>query len=129
MTLENVSVRRKADPKQVPLITKPLLDIPAPEVVPRQSQPKASSSEPEEGVTIEDNGSNRSFVKKMTISDIKGVLETLSLGQYAACFEENSVDGEILSSLSVDDLVSELNLKKLEALRLHKYVECGHVPK
>lgn len=71
----------------------------------------------------------RQAVKAMSIKDILEVLKLLKLEEYAQVFHDNSVDGEILTSLSFDDLVSELNMKKLEALRLHKYIETGHVPK
>lgn len=68
-------------------------------------------------------------VRKMTIKEIAEALKSLRLDHYAGSFEENSIDGEILSSLGVNDLVEELSMKKIEAVRLRKFVESGHIPK
>ncbi|XP_053382835.1 uncharacterized protein LOC123539940 [Mercenaria mercenaria] len=68
-------------------------------------------------------------VNEMSIKEIGENLKALKLGQYAEVFEENQVDGEILASLSVEDLQNELGLKKLEAIRLNKFAISGHVPR
>jgi len=133
VTLENVSVKRKqsgtpTSPKMCTTSQSNMYIVSKPG---EATLAKPEVREPEVNTCAEDdrNSENREAVKKLTIKDLSGVLEELHLGQYAKSFEENSVDGEILSSLSVDDLVSELSLKKLEAIRLYKFVKSGHVPK
>lgn len=66
---------------------------------------------------------------KLSIKEVGEKLIELKLEKYADVFEENQVDGEILISLSVEDLVNELGLKKLEALRLYKFAASGHIPR
>lgn len=68
-------------------------------------------------------------VKSLSILDLACKLQELKLEKYVKVFKDNQVDGEILASLTVDDLIAELGLKKLEAVRLMKFVESGHIPK
>ena len=68
-------------------------------------------------------------ISNLTIDDLAGALKTLKLDKYSEVFRDNDIDGEILSSLTVEDLVKELGMGKLEAVRLHKFAESGHVPK
>lgn len=68
-------------------------------------------------------------IAEKSIQDIAGVLSLLRLNKYVARFEEEMVDGELLAELTVEDLQSEFNFSKLEAMRLCKYIEKGHIPK
>lgn len=71
----------------------------------------------------------QSSAKLLSIKEVAQILAELKLGKYTDIFEDNRIDGEILTSLSVDDFVNELGLKKLEAVRLHKFAETGHIPR
>ena len=68
-------------------------------------------------------------VKELSIDEVTAVLTQLNLEQFTNVFRKNCIDGEILSELTVTDFVAELKLTKLQAIRLHKYVSTGHIPK
>ncbi|XP_062599987.1 uncharacterized protein LOC134261576 [Saccostrea cucullata] len=75
------------------------------------------------------NTTNAFDIEEKSIQDIGEVLCRLRLNKYVERFEEEMVDGEILAGLSVEDLQKEFNFSKLEAMRLFKYIEKGHIPK
>eukprot|EP00811_Abedinium_folium_P009881 NODE_19137_length_858_cov_5.344733.p1 GENE.NODE_19137_length_858_cov_5.344733~~NODE_19137_length_858_cov_5.344733.p1 ORF type:complete len:204 (+),score=70.14 NODE_19137_length_858_cov_5.344733:48-614(+) len=52
------------------------------------------------------------------VDEVVQFIEGLGLGQKAAKFREDAVDGGMLASLSEDDLVSELGLSKLQARKV-----------
>jgi hypothetical protein len=68
-------------------------------------------------------------VKAMSINEIGEHLKSLKLEQYTEVFKENQIDGLILANLSVEDLQNELGLRKIEAIRLNKFVTAGHIPR
>ena len=68
-------------------------------------------------------------VKSMSINDVCEHLKFFKLEQYAEVFEENQIDGYILTSLSVEDLQKELGLRKIEAIKLNKFATTGHIPR
>ncbi|KAH3711589.1 hypothetical protein DPMN_071260 [Dreissena polymorpha] len=63
------------------------------------------------------------------MSEIGDILRLLKLAEYVKTFQDNQVDGAILTSLERDDLVNELGMKKLQATRLFMYNSEGHIPK
>ncbi|XP_060569704.1 uncharacterized protein LOC132728110 isoform X1 [Ruditapes philippinarum] len=72
---------------------------------------------------------NEFDVTSLSMSEVSESLNELGLDKYAKEFKENKIDGEILASLSVEDFTKELGMKKLEAIRLHKFAKSGHIPK
>lgn len=108
--------------------------VPAP--LPREKKHSASiSNEDCQKPSVEKSTGSKikeksSFdIAEKSIQDIVEVLSLLRLHKYAARFKEEMVDGELLAELSVEDLQSEFKFSKLEAMRLYKYIEKGHIPK
>lgn len=79
--------------------------------------------------TKDENHPEESDIRSMTITEIAERLNELNLANYIQLFKENQVDGMILANLKTDDLIQELGMKKLEAVRLKTFVESGHIPK
>lgn len=71
---------------------------------------------------------HRRFIQDLTISEVGEMLKQLKLGEYVEQFKDQHVSGEILSELKTEDLVSEFAMRKLEAIRLVKYLDTGHIP-
>lgn len=119
---------KKKPEKRQPYENSQLLsDEKAPPVPP---SPTNKESEVLGEVTCTDSQTACSFcIEEKSIQDIVHVLGLLRLNKYAERFQEEMVDGEILAGLSVEDLQSEFSFTKLEALRLYRYIEKGHVPK
>lgn len=57
-------------------------------------------------------------VNRWDVAMVCGFLDTLELGALQDAFRENAVDGQMLKTLSEDDLVTELGLKKLQARKV-----------
>lgn len=54
----------------------------------------------------------------MSINDVKKLLLKINLGEYTKIFEEEQIDGEILSSLTKAMLVKDLHMKEFHAVKL-----------
>ncbi|KAH3840638.1 uncharacterized protein LOC127878031 isoform X2 [Dreissena polymorpha] len=72
---------------------------------------------------------NMEKIKTLTMNEIGDILRLLKLDEYVDTFQDNQVDGAILTSLKRDDLVNELGMTKLQATRLFMYMSEGHIPK
>ncbi|KAL5013644.1 hypothetical protein ScPMuIL_007914 [Solemya velum] len=70
-----------------------------------------------------------SQLKNMSVEDVVNVLEKLNLTQYSDSFRSNLIDGVILSVLDHDLLIKDLGFRGIDAIRLLKYVDSGHLPK
>ena len=68
-------------------------------------------------------------VAKMTIAELGESLKALQLDKHVKTFREQMIDGAIVQDLTMDDFVKEFKLTKLEALRLTKFIDTGHIPK
>ena len=58
----------------------------------------------------------------LTKGDVSSLLEILKLGEYAARFYHNEVDGCRLVDLNIDTLVSSFGLSQFHALKLSKFL-------
>lgn len=67
-------------------------------------------------------------VAELTISELGEYLEKLNLSQYIGKFRDALVDGPILIDLDRDVLKTEFGLSTIEAIRLYKFAQEGHVP-
>ena len=123
--------------REVQLPPTPTRDQQQEKATPPVTQPKASieqrteESKTRTNLTRTTTKDEESFtgVKDMTIAEVATALRQLRLGDYVKAFQENCIDGQILSELSVDDFVRELKMRRLEAVRLDKFVKQGHVPR
>lgn len=70
----------------------------------------------------------RKDLQKMGVADVGALLQKLKLEKYASVFENQWIDGAILSELTADILHTECGMTKVEAVRLMTYVEKGHLP-
>lgn len=68
------------------------------------------------------------YVSGKSIKELGEILEKLRLGKYLEKFAEDLIDGEIVQDLTADDLKSDYQFTKTEAIRLRKYIEQGHIP-
>ena len=68
-------------------------------------------------------------VAKLTIDEVSQYLKELNLGQYVDKFKQQLVDGSILLELDKDVLKQDFGLMAVEAIRLRKFAETGHVPR
>ncbi|XP_062617793.1 uncharacterized protein LOC134279414 [Saccostrea cucullata] len=68
------------------------------------------------------------YVSGRTIKEIGEILIKLKLEKFVDQFAKNMVDGVIVQELSAEDLRNEFKFTKIEALRLRKYIENGHIP-
>lgn len=79
--------------------------------------------------TVDSPASGEFNIAEKSMRDIEQVLRVLRLDKYIERFRSEMIDGEILAELNVEDLQSEFSFSKLEAMRLFKYIEKGHIPK
>ncbi|KAK3596636.1 hypothetical protein CHS0354_039814 [Potamilus streckersoni] len=70
----------------------------------------------------------KSSVSSLTIKEVELALRELRLQEHFTKFEDQMVDGKILSKLSEDILVMEFGLSRTEAIRLMSFVQEGHIP-
>jgi len=63
----------------------------------------------------------------MTVVDVGEILSRLALGKYVEVFQEQMIDGPLLLDLD-NDILAEFGFKKIEILRLMKFIKSGHVP-
>lgn len=115
-----VSNERRYDQKTAGLQT------PEPEYDYIVSQPYVTehSVGPCSGLTSKDS----KYVSGRTIKELGEILIKLKLEKFVDQFAANMVDGVIVQELSADDLRNEFKFTKIEALRLRKYIENGHIP-
>jgi hypothetical protein len=117
-------------PRQASKTNVPPPEIPSPTTkvpLPTPRDKKQSSEEDCADLKIQRKGSFD--IAEKSIQDIIEVLSLLRLNKYATKFREEMVDGELLAELTVEDLQNEFQFSKLEAMRLYKYIEKGHIPK
>ena len=68
--------------------------------------------------------SNIAYLKRLTVDEVLELLEAMQLEEYKESFKKERIDGEVLSSLTEDDLMHELNIqKRLHRVRLMKVIE------
>ena len=53
-----------------------------------------------------------------TIDEVAGFLRSLGLGHVESLFRNSAIDGRFLGDLSVEDLIHELGLTKLQAIKV-----------
>lgn len=121
--------KKKPEKRQPYENSHPLSDEKEPPVLPPPPPPNKESEGSGEVKCTESKTPCSFCIEEKSIQDIVHVLSLLRLNKYAERFQEEMVDGEILAGLSVEDLQSEFGFSKLEALRLYRYIEKGHVPK
>ncbi|KAL5014335.1 hypothetical protein ScPMuIL_008605 [Solemya velum] len=87
-------------------------------------------------ISLSANSSNRSSqnsdqldIESLAVEDVSHWLHELKLDKYVEIFEENCIDGAILTELNVELLKSEFSFNPIEAIRLMKFVTGGHIPK
>ncbi|KAL3848504.1 hypothetical protein ACJMK2_019356 [Sinanodonta woodiana] len=71
---------------------------------------------------------NKSSISSYTIKKVEQTLKELRLQKHFKTFEEQMVDGKILSKLNEEILVKEFGLSRTEAIRLMSFVLEGHIP-
>ncbi|XP_061178679.1 uncharacterized protein LOC133187338 [Saccostrea echinata] len=64
----------------------------------------------------------------MSVKEVGNMLKKLKLGRHVKKFKTEMIDGEILKELTRSILVNDFNFTHVEAIRLEKYIESGHVP-
>ncbi|KAL3848505.1 hypothetical protein ACJMK2_019357 [Sinanodonta woodiana] len=70
-----------------------------------------------------------SSVSSFTIKEVEQAMRELRLQEHLKKFEEQMVDGKILSRLNEDILVTDFGLSRTEAIRLMSFVQEGHIPR
>lgn len=70
-----------------------------------------------------------SDIAKFSIADLGEWMVKLKLGKYTAAFSAQMIDGALSQELDIDILQKEFGMKKIEAIRMHKFVNEGHFPK
>ena len=75
-------------------------------------------------LSIEARADNVAFLKKLGTDGIQMMLDVLKMHQYKELFRDEGIDGEILSSLTEQDLLEELDIiRRLDRVRLMKVIE------
>ncbi|PVD32378.1 hypothetical protein C0Q70_07812 [Pomacea canaliculata] len=67
-------------------------------------------------------------LNQMTIAQVTDVLSKLKLEKYVAKFQEEMVDGSVLSRLNDDALSTDFEMRLVEVARLRSFVETGRIP-
>ncbi|XP_025089729.1 proteoglycan 4-like [Pomacea canaliculata] len=67
-------------------------------------------------------------LKQMTIAQVTDVLSKLKLEKYVAKFQEEMVDGSVLSRLNDNALTTDFEMRLVEVARLRSFVETGRIP-
>ena len=75
-------------------------------------------------LNIQARADNVAFLKTLGTDGIQMLLDVLKMHQYQELFKEEGIDGEILSSLTEQDLLEELDMtRRLDRVRLMKVIE------
>lgn len=64
----------------------------------------------------------------MSVKEVGNMLKNLKLNKHVKRFKSEMIDGEILKELTRKILVNDFNFTHVEAIRLEKFIETGHVP-
>ncbi|XP_053382829.1 uncharacterized protein LOC128549662 [Mercenaria mercenaria] len=64
----------------------------------------------------------------LSVEEVGHYLKEMNLGKYISAFKSEMIDGTILSHLDEDILTRELNMTRLEALRLLNFIKEGYLP-
>lgn len=72
---------------------------------------------------------NSDDVALLTVYEVTVYLKMLKLDDYINLFKEHMVDGNILLALDINILKEDFHMKRIEALRLIKFANEGHLPK
>ncbi|XP_062617795.1 uncharacterized protein LOC134279415 isoform X2 [Saccostrea cucullata] len=84
--------------------------------------------EPSENTSKESVALVKFTQSNMSVKEVGNMLKKLKLGRHAKRFKSEMIDGEILKELTRSILVNDFNFTHVEAIRLEKYIESGHVP-
>ncbi|XP_061178682.1 uncharacterized protein LOC133187341 [Saccostrea echinata] len=68
------------------------------------------------------------YASGRTIKELGEILVKLKLEKFVDQFAVDMVDGEIVQHLTEEDLKKEFKFTRVEAIRLRKYIEKGHIP-
>jgi hypothetical protein len=91
----------------------------------RTMSPPSSQSSAE--LKLQSRAENVAFLKKLGVDGVQMILDSLKMTQFKELFLEEGIDGEILSSLTEEDLLEELDVKRrLDRVRLMKIIEGHH---
>ena len=90
----------------------------------RLSASGASATGTYEEVGERKKGENKAYLKNLKVDEVLQLLEAMQLEEYRESFKREKIDGEVLSSLTEEDLLQELNIqKRLHRVRLLKVIE------
>jgi hypothetical protein len=64
----------------------------------------------------------------MSVKEVGNMLKKLNLSKDVKKFKSEMIDGEILKELTRKILVNDFNVTHVEAIRLEKFIETGHMP-
>ncbi|XP_069106059.1 uncharacterized protein [Argopecten irradians] len=127
----------KPKPKPPVPAPKPQVEPPVPE--PKPSQPFPNSEPlpdyeknpppvPDRANSLRRSKSGKTNIEELSIDELCDWLVKLKLEKYKEVFKDKLIDGAILRELDKTDLIDELGLTKIEAIRLMKFASDGHVP-
>ena len=113
--------------KQDSVARTPSQDIPSTRGSPLRSPPCPSGASAI-GTTDEYNekriAESLVYLKSLNAEEVLELLEGMQLEEYRESFKKEKIDGEVLSSLTEEDLLQELNIqKRLHRVRLMKVIE------
>ncbi|XP_061178676.1 uncharacterized protein LOC133187331 isoform X2 [Saccostrea echinata] len=109
---------------------KPLTPPPAPTV----PQRPAVFRRPEQSETVQDfppkpcRVSRAPNVEELKIADLGEWMKELKLDKYINTFAEQGIDGVLLKEMTREDLRNDFGMSTIEAIKLSKFAQTGHVP-
>ena len=67
--------------------------------------------------------------KQKSVEDVCELLDLLKLSSFKESFRENGIDGDLLTELTVSDMISELGFNRIQAKKLYKNMTEDWLPK
>ncbi|XP_062571756.1 uncharacterized protein LOC134233760 isoform X2 [Saccostrea cucullata] len=119
---------KKAQP--VKPLTPPPASLPAPAVPQRPTV----FQRPEKSKTVNEvppspsRVSRAPNVEELKIADLGAWMKELKLDKYVDTFAEQGIDGVLLKEMTREDLRNDFGMSTIEAIKLSKFAQTGHVP-
>jgi len=101
------------------------------EFLPSVIEPHISSRGGSDGARSNESSvesTHRVWLDDLSVSGVGEILKKLKLGNYVHKFADDMVSGSIVGEFDEDLLKEEYNLRKIEVIRLMKFIRTGHIP-